>query len=618
MQSIFFYGVTVKSGGVSTPLVAANVDRLPSSQGVGQQVVMLINGDDNVKSGLYFWYSARWQYVLPMQDLSTAAVKGDAITILTQQISDIVYPASTIVYQNAVIAASQTATASVGNDSIWVVREARATGGGAGGAVNSVNNRTGDVLLTASDISGIAVVGKSGSYNDLSDKPATAAAQANSDWNSTAGITQILNKPVLTKVATSGSFNDLSDKPTLPTKVSDLSNDSGFLTSAVTSVNSKTGTVTLSYADVQAVAAATLAAANGVATLGPDGKLTAGQVPTIALSAPYTVANINAMLALVVGTGSIAIVASPASTYVRNSGSAGDITDWYQLLSPGSTVSSVNGISGAVVLTASDITGISTAGKTGSYIDLTNKPSIPAAQVNSDWNAVSGVTKINNKPALATVATTGSYNDLANKPSIGAAQVNSDWNASSGVTQILNKPTLATVATTGTYGALSGLPALKTVATSGSYADLTSKPTIPPAQVQSDWNAGSGLGVILNKPTVVTPQQVPYDIAAMNIGKPDASSVFARFVAVRSFTLPASLAGSQGKAGVAATGSTTLTVSKNGGAIGTIVFAAAGTVPTYTGTATTFAIGDMFTITAPATPDATLADIAVTLLATLV
>lgn len=43
---------------------------------------------------------------------------------------------------------------------------------------------------------------------------------------------------------------------------------------------------------------------------------------------------------------------------------------------------------------------------------------------------------------LSTVATSGSYNDLSNKPTIPAAQVNSDWNAASGVAQILNKPTI--------------------------------------------------------------------------------------------------------------------------------------------------------------------------------
>lgn len=49
------------------------------------------------------------------------------------------------------------------------------------------------------------------------------------------------------------------------------------------------------------------------------------------------------------------------------------------------------------------------------------------AQVNSDWNATSGVAQI------------------LNKPTIPAAQVNSDWNASSGPAEILNKPTIPAV-----------------------------------------------------------------------------------------------------------------------------------------------------------------------------
>ena len=54
----------------------------------------------------------------------------------------------------------------------------------------------------------------------------------------------------------------------------------------------------------------------------------------------------------------------------------------------------------------------------GLYSDLTGTPTIPAAQVNSDWNSNSGVSQILNKPSLATVATSGSYNDLTNKPTI--------------------------------------------------------------------------------------------------------------------------------------------------------------------------------------------------------
>ena len=70
--------------------------------------------------------------------------------------------------------------------------------------------------------------------------------------------------------------------------------------------------------------------------------------------------------------------------------------------------------------------------------------------------------------ALATVATSGNYNDLSNKPSIPAEQVNADWNATSGKAQILNKPTIPSTVTestvsgwgftknTGTYSKPSG------------------------------------------------------------------------------------------------------------------------------------------------------------------
>lgn len=88
-----------------------------------------------------------------------------------------------------------------------------------------------------------------------------------------------------------------------------------------------------------------------------------------------------------------------------------------------------------------------------------------------DWNAVTGFQEILNKPdlsqymtliAAANVATSGDYNDLSNKPSIPSTQVNSDWNSISGVSQITNKPSLATVATSGVYGDLSGKPTIIT------------------------------------------------------------------------------------------------------------------------------------------------------------
>lgn len=76
---------------------------------------------------------------------------------------------------------------------------------------------------------------------------------------------------------------------------------------------------------------------------------------------------------------------------------------------------------------------------------IKNKPTIPAAQVNSDWNATSGVAQILNKPTLATVATTGSYNDLSDKPTV--TQEQADWNQTdtTAVDYIKNKPEIPSV-----------------------------------------------------------------------------------------------------------------------------------------------------------------------------
>src|ERR1039458_3148994 len=209
----------------------------------------------------------------------------------------------------------------------------------------------------------------------------------------------------------------------------------------------------------------------------------------------------------------------PGLVCVGTTGTAGDYTGSLKL----TTLTFADGTS----QTTKAVAQVQTDWNASSGIGvLLNKPSIPAAQVNSDWNSVAGVSQISNKPSLATVATSGSYTDLSSKPSIPAAQVNSDWNASSGVAQISNKPSLATVATSGSYadlsskpsipaaqvqtdwnassgiGVLLNKPSLATVATSGSYADLSSKPSIPAAQVNSDWNASSGVAQILNKPSL--------------------------------------------------------------------------------------------------------------------
>ena len=87
--------------------------------------------------------------------------------------------------------------------------------------------------------------------------------------------------------------------------------------------------------------------------------------------------------------------------------------------------------------------------------DLSNLSAAGEAKFDAKQDVISDLTTIRSgaekgatavQPAdLATVATSGLYSDLSGTPIIPAAQVNSDWNANSGVAQILNKPTIPTV-----------------------------------------------------------------------------------------------------------------------------------------------------------------------------
>src|SRR5690606_17977505 len=71
---------------------------------------------------------------------------------------------------------------------------------------------------------------------------------------------------------------------------------------------------------------------------------------------------------------------------------------------------------------ASTITGLAAVATSGSYDDLDDKPTIPQAPVNADWNATSGLAQILNKPELG---------DLAAKNSVGVADIDATGTPSS-------------------------------------------------------------------------------------------------------------------------------------------------------------------------------------------
>ena len=462
---------------------------------------------------------------------------------------------------------------------------------------------------SASDL-GFADVAMSGSYNDLADTPEIPAAQVNADWNADSGVAEILNKPTIpTKTSQldndsgfltsesdpvfsasaaatitsqditdwnnksdfSGSYNDLTDKPTIPTKTSQLTNDGSDGTStyieadelaavATTgdyddltnkpTIPTKTSDLINDGADntsvyVEADELAAVATSgdyddliNKPAAMIVDSALSwTSQNPVenqtirktiyvknssddreaginIAFSdptlTPYVhlgsktsaTRGINS-----VGIGNNAEASAIRSVAIGNSATASkregvalgpNATAGQYSLSIGYYTETVPNYSTAVGPYAKVLTGATNATAIGYQSEASEAETVSVGKstkkrriVNvADGTTATDAATVGQIPTktsdltndgadntstyveadeLAAVATSGSYNDLSNKPTIPAAQVNSDWDAASGVAQILNKPSLATVATT------------------GSYNDLTDKPSITPELVEMSY-----------------------------------------------------------------------------------------------------------------------------------
>ncbi len=103
---------------------------------------------------------------------------------------------------------------------------------------------------------------------------------------------------------------------------------------------------------------------------------------------------------------------------------------------------------------------------------------------------------------------------------------------------------------------------------------------------------------------------LPYLLAFDAPGVPTASMIVFHHVFTQAVTFVASLTGSYVKAGTAATAQTDFDLKKNGSSIGTVRFAAAGTTASYVSiSSSSWAAGDILTLVAPASPDATIEDL---------
>lgn len=137
--------------------------------------------------------------------------------------------------------------------------------------VTSVNTKTGAVVLSASDVGAYTLPSGGIPKSDLSSAVQTSLDKADTALQS-APVTSVNSKTGAVSLSAS-DVGALPDSTTIPTKTSDLTNDSGFLTSAVTTFNGQSGAVTYT-APVTSVDGKT-----GAVTVMPSGGTT-GQVLT--------------------------------------------------------------------------------------------------------------------------------------------------------------------------------------------------------------------------------------------------------------------------------------------------------------------------------------------------
>ncbi len=155
------------------------------------------------------------------------------------------------------------------------------------------------------------------------------------------------------------------------------------------------GADAIAASDIGAIANSEKGANSGVATLDGSGKLTAAQLPNLAITAFLgNAADQTAMLALTGQQGDWAIRTDSGAVWIITGETPSELASWTQLSYPAAPVASVNGETGTVVLDHTDV----------------------GAAASSHTHAASDITS-----GLATVATTGAYSDLSGTPDLGTA-----------------------------------------------------------------------------------------------------------------------------------------------------------------------------------------------------
>ena len=134
-------------------------------------------------------------------------------------------------------------------------------------------------------------------------------------------------------------------------------NAKGLVTKGEALVASDIPSLTLSkITDAGTAAAADTGTAEGnVPVLGAGGKLSEAVIPAIAITDTFIVDSQSAMLALGAQQGDVAVRTDVNKTFILKVAPATTLANWVELETPTDAVTSVNGLTGAVTLTTSEV-----------------------------------------------------------------------------------------------------------------------------------------------------------------------------------------------------------------------------------------------------------------------
>lgn len=185
--------------------------------------------------------------------------------------------------------------------------------------------------------------------------------------NSSGVVTKYVTSSSLATVATSGDHVDLLNKGTnthaqIDTHIANTSNPHSVTKTQVglsnvdntSDVNKPVSTAQQSALDLK-IDLTQKGAANGVATLGADSKIPIAQLPALAITDTFVVASQAAQTSLTAEVGDIAVRTDENKSYILKTSPASTFANWQELLTPTDSVASVNGQTGTVVLTTSNI-----------------------------------------------------------------------------------------------------------------------------------------------------------------------------------------------------------------------------------------------------------------------